>query len=52
MPAHQHKRTTPKTTIPIINYRPPSNRYSKEGVPHPPPRCPSCSTRARLRLVC
>ncbi len=43
MPAHQHKRKTPKTTIPIFNYRPPSNRYSKE-------RRPSSTTEVPLLL--
>ena len=45
-PLQSHRLSTQrlprKTRLPITNYRPPSNRYFKEGVPHPPPRCPSC----------
>lgn len=43
MPAHQHTRKTPKTPIPIINYRPPSKKYSKE-------RRPSSTTEVPLLL--
>ena len=50
MPAHQHKRTTPKTVLLTHITDHLQKDVQKKGVPHPPPRCPSCSTRARLRL--